>query len=157
MTHFDYPNNQSDSNIIPNLKRVCKILIPPESRNLKIGGAFWLKSEPFLKKIRTLISDCRPAGDNPARRFRPPPLRFGEQNRKIFLTFFNCLPPKFFSIKETKIFLFCLPADAGIAETLSRAQPAFADEPRPETYCVPLFFWFDSHKLSADDFSLKSS
>lgn len=33
-----------------------------------------------------------------------------EQNRKIFLTFFNCAPPKFFSIKETKIFLFCLPA-----------------------------------------------
>ena len=77
---------------------------------------------------------------NPAQRFRPPPLRFGEQNRKIFLTFFNCAPPKFFSIhphtkrlgqqhqlkvywrfgvgvKETKNFLFCPPALAGIAET----------------------------------------
>ena len=32
--------------------------------------------------------------------------KFGEQNRKIFLTFFNCAPPKLFSIKETKIFLF---------------------------------------------------
>jgi len=27
-------------------------------------------------------------GLNPAQRFRPPPLRYGEQNRKIFSTFF---------------------------------------------------------------------
>ena len=31
----------------------------PKSRNLKIGGAFWLKSELFLTKIRTATSDCR--------------------------------------------------------------------------------------------------
>jgi len=54
-----------------------------------------------------LTSDCRPAGDNPAQRFRPasaslPP----EQNRKIFLTFFNRSLTKIFSIKEMKIFLF---------------------------------------------------
>jgi len=69
-------------------------------------GAFWLKSELFLTKIRTATFDCRPTGGNPAQRFRSPPLRFGEQSRKIFLTFFNCAPPKIFSIKEMKIFLF---------------------------------------------------
>jgi hypothetical protein len=49
-----------------------------------IGGVFWTKSELSLNKIPTLNFNCRPAGDNPAQRFRPPPLRFGEQNRKIF-------------------------------------------------------------------------
>jgi len=102
----------------------------PKIRILKIGGTFWTKSEPISPKILTLTFDCRPTGDNPAQRFRPPPLCFGEQNRKIFLTFFNCAPPKFFSIKETKIFLFCLPADAGIAETLSHSQPAFGGQSR---------------------------
>jgi hypothetical protein len=60
-------------------------------------------------------------GRNPAQRFRSPD---GEQNRKIFLTFFNCAPPirQRRTIKETKIFLFCLPADAGIEETLSHPQ-----------------------------------
>jgi hypothetical protein len=42
-------------------------------------------------------------GRNPAQRFRSPD---GEQNRKIFLTFLNRAPSKFFSIKEMKIFLF---------------------------------------------------
>jgi hypothetical protein len=55
-----------------------------------------------LTKIRILVFNCRPAGDNPAQRFRSPD---GEQNRKIFLTFFNCTPPKFFSIKEKSILL----------------------------------------------------
>jgi hypothetical protein len=59
-----------------------------------------------LTKIRTATFNCRPQGGNPAQRFRPPPLRFGEQNRKIFLTFFNRPLAKIFSIKETKIFLF---------------------------------------------------
>ena len=58
-------------------------------------------------------------GRNPAQRFRSPD---GEQNRKIFLTFFNRPLAKIFSIKETKIFLFCLPANAGTAETLSHPQ-----------------------------------
>jgi hypothetical protein len=62
----------------------------------------------------------------PAGRFRSPPLRFGEQNRKIFSTFFNRPLAKIFSIKEMKIFLFCLSTDAGIAETLSHPQPRFA-------------------------------
>jgi hypothetical protein len=62
--------------------------------NKQIPGVFWTKSEPILKKILTLISDCRPAGDNPAQRFRtasaefiPHPCGCGasaEQNRKIF-------------------------------------------------------------------------
>jgi len=30
-----------------------------------------------------------------------------QQNRKIFLTFLIARPQNFFSIKETKIFLFC--------------------------------------------------
>jgi hypothetical protein len=81
----------------------------------------------------------------PAQRFRSPD---GAQNRKIFLTFFNCAPPKFFSIKETKIFLFCLPAIAGIAETPSLPQPRFAGQSRrakihfphiPFSFCPPAF------------------
>ena len=106
---------------------------------------------------------------NPAQRFRPPPLRFGEQNRKIFLTFFNCAPPKFFSIhphtkrlgqqhqlkvywrfgvgvKETKNFLFCPPALAGIAETSPpHSPPAWAEfiPYNPEGICAGAsnFFW----------------
>jgi len=62
---------------------------------------------------------------NPAQRFRPPD---SGQNRKIFFTFFYLRTPKFFSIKETKIFLFCLPANAGIAETLPpHSPPAWAE------------------------------
>jgi len=70
-------------------------------------------------------------GRNPAQRFRsracPVGSRSdsfgdGEQNRKIFLTFFNRPLAKIFSIRETKIFLFCLPANTGIAETLSHPQ-----------------------------------
>jgi hypothetical protein len=80
-------------------------------------------------------------GRNPAQRFRSPD---GEQNRKIFLTFFNCAPPKFFSIKETKIFLFCLPADAEIAEkrfpTHRRGERAKIHFPQtPFSFC-PLAF-----------------
>ena len=83
---------------------------------------------------------------NPAQRFRPPPLRFGEQNRKIFLTFFNRLPPNFFSIKETKNFLFCPPTLAGIAETLlPHSPPAWAEfiPYNPEGICAGAsnFFW----------------
>ena len=117
---------------------------------------FWLKSELILEKIRTVTFNCHPAGGNPAQRFRPPPLCFGEQNRKIFLTFFNCAPPKFFSIKETKIFLFCLPADAGIAETLSHSQPAFGGQsrrakipsPQPLPFCPPA--WASPRFFSAE-------
>jgi len=53
-----------------------------------------------------------------------------EQNRKIFLTFFIRAPPKIFSIKETKIFLFCFSANAGILETLSTPNLALLDNRR---------------------------
>jgi len=65
-------------------------VFPPEADPEASGqdsiqsGTFWTKSEPISPKILTLTFDCRPTGDNPAQRFRPPPLRFGEQNRKIF-------------------------------------------------------------------------
>jgi len=42
--------------------------------------------------------------------------------------------PKKFSIKETKIFLFCLPADAGIAETLPTPGPPSADSRRAKIH-----------------------
>jgi len=87
---------------------------------------------------------------NPAQRFRPPPLRYGEQNRKIFSTFFLIACPQIFfqftplnkifdfnlrsklfnGVKETKIFLFCFPADAGIAETFSHPIPPSAESRR---------------------------
>ena len=88
----------------------------PNKKGRIIFSLFYLVAitERSANLFRATISalTCR----NPAQRFRSPD---GEQNRKIFSTSFNGTPPKFFSIKETKIFLFCLPADAGIAETLS--------------------------------------
>ena len=82
---------------------------PPQQREFvseSVGGTFWTKSEPFLTKIRTATFNCRPQGGNPAQRFRPPPLCFGEQNRKIFVSLieknFGGAPLK--NVK--KIFLF---------------------------------------------------
>jgi len=79
---------------------------------------------------------------DPPQRFRSPPLCFGEQNRKIFLTFFNRPLAKNFSIKETKTFLFCLPADAGIAETLSHPRRAFGTEQAGKNSFPPDPFFF---------------
>jgi hypothetical protein len=94
----------------------------PKTTKVSIGGVCWKKLELIFGRTPT---DCRPSGGNPAQRFRSPD---GEQNRKIFSSFFNGAPPKFFSIKEKKIFLFCLPADAGIAVTLSLPQPRLAGQ-----------------------------
>ena len=102
----------------------------PKTAKVAIGGAYWTKSEPILSKIQRILRiESLPAGRQAAQRFRPPPLRYGEQNRKIFFTFFYSPAPKFFSIKETKIFLFCLPLARGIAETLPPHCPpsAFAE------------------------------
>ena len=52
--------------------------IPAKIQKVIIGGVFWMKLELSLNKIRLRILN------NPAQRFRLPPLRFGEQNRKIF-------------------------------------------------------------------------
>jgi hypothetical protein len=51
----------------------------------------------------------------------------------------------FNGVKETKIFLFCFPADAGIAETLSHPIPPSAESKRakihfphtPFSFCPP--------------------
>jgi hypothetical protein len=61
-------------------------------------------------------------------RFASPSLRFGEQNRKIFVSLIekNFGGARLKNVK--KIFLFCLPADAGIAETLSRLCRTFDAE-----------------------------
>jgi hypothetical protein len=74
---------------------------------LKNGGVFWTKFEPILNKIPTLISDCRPQGDNPTQRFRTasaslPPSKIEKFSKHLF----NRAPDKIFSIKEKKIFLF---------------------------------------------------
>ena len=74
---------------------ILPTLHPPNFYNFAITGR---SSNLFWATISALT------GRNPAQRFRSPD---GEQNRKIFLTFFNRTPPNFFSIKETKIFLFC--------------------------------------------------
>jgi len=52
--------------------------IPAKIQKVIIGGVFWTKLELSLNKIRLRILN------NPAQRFRLPPLRFGKQNRKIF-------------------------------------------------------------------------
>ena len=88
-------------------------------------------------------SDCRPTGDNPAQRFRPPPLRFGgTKTEKFSKHFFNRAPAKIFSIKEKKIFLFCLPLNRGKAETLSHPQSRFAGQQAGKNSFPPgpLFF-----------------
>jgi len=69
-----------------------------------------------------------------------------DKTEKFSLHFFNRLPPNFFSIKETKIFLFCFPADAGIAETPPpHSPPAWAEfiPYNPEGICAGAsnFFW----------------
>ena len=138
MTHFDYPNNQSDSNIIPNLKRVCKILIPPESRNLKIGGTVWTKSEPFLSKIQRILRiESRPA-------FPPASasLRRAKQKNLLYI-FLIARPQNFFQLRKRKFFCFDIPL---LAEWRKRSHPnrAFGAEsasgqkflpPNPLPFC----------------------
>ena len=107
-----------------------------------------MKSEPILSKIQRILRiESLPAGRQAAQRFRPPPLRYGEQNRKIFFTFFYSPAPKFFSIKETKIFLFCLPLARGIAETLPpHSPPAWAEfiPYNPEGICAGASNFFEA-------------
>ena len=118
--------------------------------------------EHFLTKIRIATFNCRSAGDNPAQRFRPPPLRFGKQNRKIFSTFFLIACPQIFfqftplnkifdfnlrsklfnGVKETKIFLFCLSADAEIAETPPPHSPPSAGRQAGKNSFSPHPFFF---------------
>jgi len=102
---------------------------------VSIGGTFWTKSELFLTKIRIATFNCRPAGGNPAQRFRSPD---GEQNRKIFLTFFSRPLAKIFSIKETKIFLFCLPACPVAALFCFGADARTGRFPPPAALCAAM-------------------
>jgi len=68
-----------------------------------------------------------------------------DKTEKFSLHFFIRAPPKFFSIKETKIILFCLPANAGIAETPPPYSPPSAGRaggqkflpPDPIPFCPP--------------------
>ena len=79
------------------------------------------------------MNPCLPAGRPPSVSAR---LRFASASKteKFSLHFFIRTPPKFFSIKETKIFLFCLPADAGIAETFSHPIPPSAESKRAKIH-----------------------
>jgi len=87
----------------------------------KDSGVCWTMSELSLNKIqRILLID-------------PPSVSArltASKTENFSLHFFNRAPPKFFSIKEMKIFLFCFPADAGIAETLSHPIPPSAESRR---------------------------
>ena len=71
----------------------------PKSRNLKIGGAFWLKSELFLTKIRTANFDAPP-------RHRSLMLATPQ---KSFLHFSRFARPRFFLLKGKENFFagFC--------------------------------------------------
>ena len=83
-----------------------------------------MKSEPILSKIQRILRiesrPVYPVGSFAFLRGVSARLRFATASKteKFSLHFFNRLPPNFFSIKETKIFLFCFPANAGIGETL---------------------------------------
>ena len=61
------------------------------------------------------------------------------KTEKFSLHFFIRAPPKFFSIKETKIFLFCLSADAGIAETPPPHRAKIHFPHTPFSFCPPAF------------------
>jgi len=72
-----------------------------------LSGVFWTKFEPILNKIPMPTSDCRPAGDNPAQRFRTasaslPP----SKTEKFSKHFFNRAPAKFFQLRKRKFFYF---------------------------------------------------
>ena len=71
-----------------------------------------MKSELFSRKIRLRIFESRPAFP-----FASASLQRAKQENFLNI-FFNHAPPKFFSIKEKKISLFCLPLNRGIAKTL---------------------------------------
>ena len=114
----------------------------PKIRILKIGGTFWTKSEPISPKILTLTFDCRPTGDNPAQRFRPPPLCFGEQNRKIFLTFFNCAPPKFFQLRKRKFFCFAFLLTQELRKRFPTPSPPSAGRAGGQKFLPPNPFLF---------------
>ena len=111
------------------------------------GGVYWTKSELSLSKIQRILRiesrPVYPVGSFAFLRGVSARLRFATASKteKFSLHFFNRLPPKFFSIKETKIFLFCLPANAGIAETLFHPIPPSAESrrakipsPRPPSF-----------------------
>jgi len=73
-----------------------------------------------------------------------------DKTEKFSLHFFICAPPKFFSIKETKIFLFCLSANAGIAETPPpHSPPAWAEfiPYNPEGICAGPQIFFGGGKI----------
>ena len=114
------------------------------SQKVKIGGVFWTMFELSLNKIRKRIFKSRPSVS--ARLLRQL-ADTASKTEKFSLHFFNRAPQKIFSIKEKKIFLFCLPANAGIAETLSHPQPAFGGQskrakipsPRPPSFLPACF------------------
>ena len=68
----------------------------PKIRILKIGGAFWLKSELFLTKIRTANFE----------RYVPPPLANARHPAKKFSLLFLICARSFFSSKRKRK-LFC--------------------------------------------------
>ena len=64
--------------------------IPAKIQKVKIGGVFWTKLELSLNKIHKRILN------NPAQRFRPPPLRFRRAKQKNFLKHFLVARPQIF-------------------------------------------------------------
>ena len=78
---------------------------------------------------------------NPAQRFRPPPLRYGKQNRKFSKHFFNRPLAKFFQLRKRKFFCFdiLLTQNCGNA---SRPQSDFAGQQAGKNSFPPdpLFF-----------------
>ena len=124
-----------------------------KSKILNLKYPWWC----LLDDIRTFFEqNPEDFADWPAQRFRSPD---GEQNRKIFLTFFNCAPPKFFSIKETKIFLFWYSANAELRKRFPTPSPPSAGRadgqkflpPDPLPFCPPA--WASPRFFSADELS----
>ena len=112
-----------------------------KTRQIVFGGVCWTKSELILRKIRKRIFESRPSV---SARFR---FATASKTEKFSLHFFNRPLAKFFSIKETKIFLFWYSANAELRKRFPAPLSAFGGlasgqkflPPNPLPFC-PLAF-----------------
>jgi len=87
---------------------------------------------------------------NPAQRFRPPPLRFGEQNRKIFLNIFICAPPKFFQLRKRKFFCFAFLLTQELQKRFPTPSPASRGRASGQKFIFPTPLFLFARSLGAE-------
>ena len=107
-------------------------------------SAVFLVCALCLKMREPSLSDnLRPDGRRTRPAFPSASASFRRAKQKNFLyIFLIACPPKFFSIKETKNFLFCLPLARGIAETPPPHSPPLAGRQAGKNSFSPHPFFF---------------